>query len=82
VRARDALKKHLQQSGIPTEIYYPHPLHLQPAFGGLGYQRGSLPVTEAAAQEVLSLPIFPELTAAQQRAVVAAIANFCRKPGA
>jgi dTDP-4-amino-4,6-dideoxygalactose transaminase len=82
VRARDALKKHLQQSGIPTEIYYPHPLHLQPAFRGLGHERGSLPFTEAVAQEVLSLPIFPELTAGQQRAVVAAIADFYRKPDA
>jgi dTDP-4-amino-4,6-dideoxygalactose transaminase len=75
---RDALKAHLQQQGIPTEIYYPHPLHLQPAFADLGYRPGSMPASEQASREVLSLPIFTELTSAQQAAVVAAIAEFYR----
>lgn len=73
---RDALKAYLQQQGIPTEIYYPHPLHLQPAFANLGYRPGSMPVSEQASEQVLSLPIFTELAAEQQVAVVAEIANF------
>jgi dTDP-4-amino-4,6-dideoxygalactose transaminase len=75
---RDALKAHLQQQGIPTEIYYPYPLHLQPAFANLGYRPGSMPVSEQASAEVLSLPIFTELMSEQQAAVVAAIADFYR----
>lgn len=76
VPERDALKKYLQDHGIPTEIYYPYPLHLQPAFSSLGHKAGDLPMTEAASLEVLSLPIYPEFTAEQQRYVVSAIADF------
>jgi len=75
---RDALKAYLQEQGIPTEIYYPHALHLQPAFASLGYRAGSMPVSEQASGQVLSLPIFTELTAEQQAAVVGSIANFFR----
>ncbi len=78
VPQREALRAHLQRRGVPTEIYYPHPLHLQPAFAGLGYRPGSLPESEAASAQVVSLPIFPELTAAQQGAIVQAIAEFYR----
>ncbi len=78
VPRRDALKAYLQQHGVPTEIYYPHPLHLQPAFASLAYRPGSMPVSEAASAQVLSLPIFPELTAAQQESIVQAIAEFYR----
>lgn len=76
VSKRDALKKYLQDHGIPTEIYYPYPLHLQPAFSSLGHKAGDLPMTEAASSEVLSLPIYPEFTPEQQRYVVSAIADF------
>jgi len=73
---RDALREHLTQRGIPTEIYYPVPLHLQPAFAYLGYRADRLPRTEAACKEVLALPIYPELTEAQQAMVVREILNF------
>ena len=73
---RDELRQHLQQRAIPTEIYYPVSLHLQPAFSYLNYREGQLPVSEAASREVLSLPVFPELSDAQQDSVVAAIADF------
>lgn len=76
VRERDVLREHLLKRGIPTEIYYPKPLHLQKAFAYLGYKAGDFPESEAAGFEVLSLPIYPELTEEQQRSVVAAIADF------
>jgi dTDP-4-amino-4,6-dideoxygalactose transaminase len=76
VKERDALREHLRRRGIPTEIYYPKPLHLQNAFAYLGHKRGDFPASEAASIEVVSLPIYPELTEEQQRAVVAAIADF------
>ncbi|MFZ4849483.1 MAG: DegT/DnrJ/EryC1/StrS family aminotransferase [Caldilinea sp.] len=73
---RDALLDSLQQSGIGAGIHYPTPLHLQPAYADLGYRRGDLPVTERVAESCLSLPLYPEMTEAQQDAVVAAIAAF------
>lgn len=73
---RDALQKHLQASGIGCSIYYPLPLHLQPCFAYLGYQQGRLPVSEQAAQEVLSLPVYPELSISQQDAVIDAVNRF------
>jgi len=61
-RDRDGLRRYLRGRGIATGVYYPVPLHLQPAYQHLGYKEGDFPVTEAAAQEVLSLPMYPELT--------------------
>jgi dTDP-4-amino-4,6-dideoxygalactose transaminase len=78
VERRDALQAHLKAKGIGSAIYYPIPLHRQPCFAHLGYAAGSLPRSEQAAQEALSLPIFPELTRAQLDYVVDAIAEFYR----
>lgn len=75
---RDALAQHLQQRGVGTMIYYPLPLHLQGLYRDLGMAEGSLPHAEAAGHEVLSLPMFPELSVAQQEEIVAAIAEFYR----
>lgn len=76
VEKRDELRAHLHQLGIQTMIYYPIPLHLQPVFKELGYQEGSLPETEKAAREVLSLPIYPELKREQQDYVIQKINDF------
>jgi dTDP-4-amino-4,6-dideoxygalactose transaminase len=73
---RDRLREYLHRKGIPTEIYYPHPLHLQPAFAYLGCQQGSLPHAESAAREVVSLPIYPELTEDQQQIIAGAVTHF------
>jgi dTDP-4-amino-4,6-dideoxygalactose transaminase len=75
---REELREHLTARGIGTGVYYPVPLHLQPCFGHLGYRRGAFPVAEAAAERVLALPCYPELTGAQQAEVAQAIREFYR----
>jgi dTDP-4-amino-4,6-dideoxygalactose transaminase len=79
VQKRDELQKYLQDQGVSTMVYYPKPLHLQPVFAELGYKEGDLPVTEKAAEESISLPMFPELTIEQQQYVVEKIREFYQK---
>ena len=67
---RDWVKQTLQERGVSTIIYYPISIHRQPAYAHLGLQQGSLPVTEQLCSQVLSLPIFPELSDQQQQAVI------------
>jgi dTDP-4-amino-4,6-dideoxygalactose transaminase len=76
VAQRDALQTHLKDRGIGSNVYYPLPLHLQPCFAYLGYTEGQCPVAERAAKEVLSLPVFPELTTAQLDEVIATVRGF------
>ncbi len=76
VPRRDALREFMTKAGIGTEIYYPVPFHVQPCFADLGYKAGAFPHSERAAAEALALPIYPELTSAQQEYVVAKLAEF------
>jgi dTDP-4-amino-4,6-dideoxygalactose transaminase len=71
VAHRDRLRAQLAEAGISTGIHYPVPVHLQPAYAGLGYRRGDFPVSEQLADQTLSLPMFPELTPAQIERVCA-----------
>jgi dTDP-4-amino-4,6-dideoxygalactose transaminase len=73
VEARDHFREKLEREGIATGIHYPTPIHLQPACSHYGYVRGMLPVTEAVTERIVSLPMYPELTAAQLRTVVHAV---------
>lgn len=75
---RDELRAFLAENGVGTEVYYPSPLHLQPAFAALGYAEGSFPVAERACHTVLALPIHPRLTQDSQAFVVDRIAAFYR----
>ena len=70
---REALQKHLNGQGIGTGLHYPVPLHVQKAYAGTAHKDGSFPITDRASREILSLPMFPQLTPEQQNAVTRAI---------
>lgn len=76
VERRHELQKHLNATKIGNYVYYPLPLHLQPCFSYLGYKQGSCPESERAANEVISIPVYPELTHSQQDEVIGAIRDF------
>jgi dTDP-4-amino-4,6-dideoxygalactose transaminase len=76
---RDALRTFLKEKGVGTEVYYPLPMHLQNCYRDLGHRKGAFPLSERAADEVMSLPIYAELTEAQQSYVVEMIAEFYRR---
>lgn len=76
---RDGMMGHLKKSGIGTGIHYPIPLHLQKAYAAMNYRQGDFPVTEKAAVEIVSLPMFPQLTAEQQARVVEEVVSFASK---
>lgn len=73
---RDTVRQHLQAEGISSIVYYPLPLHLQTVYQNLGYQPGQFPVAEQMCHEVLSLPMFPELTAEEQQQVAYALKDW------
>jgi dTDP-4-amino-4,6-dideoxygalactose transaminase len=73
---REGLMNHLGEAGIGTGIHYPIPLHLQNAYTSLDYSKGDFPVAESASTEIVSLPMFPQLTSEQQAKVVAEILSF------
>jgi len=76
VPQRDALRAHLSARGISSMVYYPGPLHLQPCFASLGHGPGDFPEAERACEEVLALPVYPELDEAKLRYVVTEVADF------
>lgn len=78
-RERDALRGFLRDVGVGTQVYYPVPLHLQPCFQRWGGRAGDCPEAERAAEEVLALPLFPELTEEMQQYVVSKVAGFYHK---
>jgi dTDP-4-amino-4,6-dideoxygalactose transaminase len=77
VDERDRVREELAQAGIATGVHYPIPIHLQPACASLGYARGSLPVTEAVTERILSLPMYAEMSGEQIDTVVRALERAC-----
>lgn len=80
VRDRDGFRQSLQQAGIGTGIHYPTPIHLQAACERYGYTRGMLPITEAACERIVSLPMYPELTAEQLERIITAVKVCLESP--
>jgi dTDP-4-amino-4,6-dideoxygalactose transaminase len=76
---RDDLVRHFRADKIGCEIYYPIPLHLQECLAHLGHKEGDFPASEQAAQSVLALPMFPEITVEQQRRAVQSVATYLRQ---
>jgi len=78
-KQRDKLQRCLKEKGIPTMIYYPLSLHMQPAFKDLGYKSGDFPESERVSKEVLSLPVYPEIEKEQQDFIIQKIKEFFKK---
>lgn len=76
VKSRDALQAFLKERGVGTSVFYPLPLHLQKCFAYLGYKKGDFPVSEKAAKEVIALPMYPELSEAQQDYIISCFEQF------
>jgi dTDP-4-amino-4,6-dideoxygalactose transaminase len=74
------VRAQLQENGIGSMVYYPLPLHLQPVYKSLGYQPGQLPMAEQVSREVLSLPMFPELSRDQQERAIYALKDCLAQP--
>ncbi|MGB2961837.1 MAG: DegT/DnrJ/EryC1/StrS family aminotransferase [Candidatus Omnitrophota bacterium] len=79
IKERDALSAYLKQKGIGSRVYYPLSLHLQPCYKELGYREGDFPVTEKVCREVLSIPVYPELTGEQLAYVADSVSEFVKK---
>ena len=79
---RDRVREALAEVGVLTGVHYPIPIHLQPACAELGYARGSLPITEAVTERILSLPMYAEMTTEQIAAVVDALGRVGARAGA
>jgi dTDP-4-amino-4,6-dideoxygalactose transaminase len=78
---RDRLREALAARNVQTGLHYPKPLHLQQAYANLGYQAGDFPVTERVSSQCLTIPLYPEMTEAQQDAVVDALADALKEIG-
>lgn len=78
-KKRDELMNYLKENGISCGIHYPIPLHLQPPYKNLGHTRGSFPVSEMLSDEIVSIPVYPELTEDQQTYIVDKIIKFQNK---
>jgi dTDP-4-amino-4,6-dideoxygalactose transaminase len=78
VKSRNQLQEFLKSAGVPSEVYYPVPLHIQECFRDLGYKKGDFPVSEEASDSVLSIPIYPELTTEQKDHIIGKIVEFYR----
>ncbi len=76
---RDALAEHLKKNGVATGVHYPIPLHLQKSFADLGYKKGDFPVAEKMAEEILSLPMYPELKESEIKKIAGHIKQFYKK---
>ncbi len=76
IQNREKVREKLKESGIPTMVYYPSPLHLQKAYAYLGYQKGEFPVSEKLCEEVLALPIHTEITKEQQEYIIHNLAKL------
>jgi dTDP-4-amino-4,6-dideoxygalactose transaminase len=81
VENREAVQAHLAKENIDTGIHYPVPLHLQKAYSSLGYEHGAFPVSEKAAERIVSLPMFPGITEADQARVVHAVVQSAQCTG-